>query len=115
MIFNFNEKVLVENIEVIWENGSPGSAFSAQSINNLDLSEFDFVGLICNYYNTYPNRLMPIAMCPVEVGKQCACMSPSTIRTMEVTSMTSVNIGGASNADTKELVPCYILGFKEVG
>lgn len=114
MILNVNDETLINSVEVIWKNGSPGSAFSTQSINNLDLSKYDFIGMICNYYNTYPNRLMPIAMCPVEVGKQCASMSPSTIRTMEVTSLTSVNIGGTSNADTKELVPCYILGFKGV-
>lgn len=101
-------------IKKLWENASPSSSFAAQAINNLNLSEFDFVGMIANYYSRYPNRLMPIAICPVEIGKQCACMSTDTMRTMEVTSMTSVNIGGAGNGDTKELIPCYILGFKGV-
>lgn len=101
------------SIKKLWTNASPSSSFAAQSIS-LNISGYSYIAMLCNYTTGYPKRLLLSGLCPVETGYQAACVSPDTIRTIEVESNTSVKIGGTSNGNASELVPCYIIGIKGV-
>lgn len=100
---------------LIWKNASPTNAFPLQTLN-IDISKYNYIGMICNQATTYPKRLMPLAICPNIVGFQAAAATPDMTRTVQIISENSVQIGGASNGIQTNLVPCYIYGLniKEV-
>lgn len=100
---------------LIWKNASPTNAFPLQTLN-IDISKYNYIGMICNHAITYPKRMMPLAICPNIVGFQAAATAPDMMRTMQIVSDNSVEIGGASNGIQTNLVPCYIYGLniKEV-
>lgn len=101
------------SIKKLWTNASPSSSFAAQSIS-LDISEFDYIMMICNYAKSYPKRMMPPGLCLATAGFQAACTSPDALRTVEIVSNSSVKVGNPSNGNADELVPCYIFGIKGV-
>lgn len=100
---------------LIWKNASPTNAFPLQTLN-IDISKYNYIGMICNNAITYPKRMMPLAICPNIVGFQAAAIAPDMARTVQIVSNNSVQIGGASNGIQTNLVPCYIYGLniKEV-
>lgn len=100
---------------LIWQNASPTNAFPLQTLNT-DISKYNYIGMICNYTNDHSKRLMPLAICPNIVGFQAAAIAPDVMRTVQIVSDNSVQIGGASNGMQTNLVPCYIYGLniKEV-
>lgn len=100
---------------LIWENASPTNAFPLQTLN-IDISKYNYIGMICNNATSYPKRMMPLVICPNIVGFQAGAIAPDMIRTMQIVSDNSVQIGGVSNGTQTYLVPCYIYGLnvKEV-
>lgn len=45
-------------MNVLWENSNPSTAFSAQTLNNLGLSDYDFIGIeFKTYYGTISSYL----------------------------------------------------------
>lgn len=98
------------SITLLWENASPSSSFAAQTIN-IDISKYDFIGMICNYAANFPKRLMPMAMCPNIIDYQATATTPDVIRTIQIVSSSSVSIGGASNGVQTNLIPQYIYGI----
>lgn len=103
------------SIVKLWQNASPTNAFPLQTLN-IDISKYNYIGMICNHATTYPKRMMPLAICPNIVGFQAAAVAPDMMRTVQIISDNSLEIGGASNGIQTNLVPCYIYGLniKEV-
>lgn len=101
------------SIKKLWTNASPSSSFAAQSIS-LDISEFDYIMMICNYAKNYSKRMMPPGLCLATAGFQATCTSLDTLRTVEIVSNSSVKVGNPGNGNADELVPCYIFGIKGV-
>lgn len=101
------------SIVKLWQNASPTSTFTQQNLD-VDISDYDYIMMICNYSNNYSKRLMPPALCPVIVGYQGACVTLDNQRTIEIISTSSINISGTGSGSQSDLVPCYIFGIRGV-
>lgn len=100
----------VKTMDVIWTNPSPTAAYN-QTTLSLNVSPYRYIVMCCNFSTNYPKRIMPSGMCKVEAGYQGACITPDTVRTITIDSMSQVSIGGAGNGTNTNLVPCYIIGI----
>ena len=99
-------------MDLVWPNPSPGSAFEVQTIE-LDLSGYDAVMLICTQTTTYTKNRTPLFMRIGESGLiQGYDHSTEVVRVFSV-SETGIAVENVS-AGNKYFIPTSVYGIKGV-
>ena len=104
----------------LWTNPNPTSSFSAQTINNINLTDYKFIEIYYIRYsgeNIFCNRVpfenaeiyTQLNYCDYDVGNVRAWIRNVRLRTTDIYFNTA-SING--NVDNSALVPYKIIGYK---
>ena len=105
---------------LLWTNPNPSSSFSAQTINNINLTDYKFIEIYYIRYsgeNIFCNRVpfenteiyTQLNYCDYDIGSVRAWIRNVRLRTNDIYFNTA-SING--NVDNSALVPYKIIGYK---
>ena len=98
-------------ITLLWQNGSPTSAFNGQSITTLDMSPYKY--LIISWVH-YTNGWCKTYWKIFKDNTYFYIFSDNNSRVCQITSNTTITIGSiGSGGDNKNLVPTEIYGTND--
>lgn len=113
----FNPKL--NGSKILWTNSNPTSSFAGQTINNLDLSNYDSYRII---WATSTSGIVKQSTGSIPTGEKtefftCFYNNGVSVRYRQVTAITSSSLtfGNATengNTNNGACIPLYIIGYK---
>ena len=100
--------------DVLWSNPYPNNSFSAQTINNLDLSGYLFIGIIAKTHTTQKYSNLFIARPQDESISISFANNGNTLDRQTTINATSIEFTTGrlnSSVDNERCIPISILGF----